>query len=138
MTIVVVLISLMQTYRNSPVQVFSGKGVLKIGSKFTGEHPCRSVVSIKILCITLRQLCFPVNLLHIFRKPCSKNTYGGLLLEFSSVNLNFHPLIYLRLMYASFRNHSVNLFCKSQKLSQRFFKIGILINCNYFTGKHLF
>ena len=30
--------------------MFSEKGVLKISSKFSGEHPCRSVVSIKLLC----------------------------------------------------------------------------------------
>ena len=30
--------------------VFLGKGVLKICSKFTGEHPCKSVISIKLLC----------------------------------------------------------------------------------------
>ena len=29
--------------------VFLGKGVLKICSRFTGEHPCRSVISIKLL-----------------------------------------------------------------------------------------
>ena len=27
-----------------------GKGVLKTGSKFTGEHSCRSVILIKLLC----------------------------------------------------------------------------------------
>ena len=45
----------------------------KICSKFTGEHPCRNVISVKLLCkfieITLRHGCFPVNLLHIFGKP---------------------------------------------------------------------
>ena len=39
-------------------------------SKFT-EHPCRSVISIKLLCnfieITLWRGCFSVNALHIFR-----------------------------------------------------------------------
>ena len=30
------------------VQVFLGKGVLKICSIFTGEHPCRSVISINL------------------------------------------------------------------------------------------
>ena len=30
-------------------EVFLGKGVLKICSKFTGEHPCRSAISIKLL-----------------------------------------------------------------------------------------
>ena len=28
------------TYRSSHPEVFLGKGVLKICSKFTGEHPC--------------------------------------------------------------------------------------------------
>ena len=29
-------------YRSSPTEVFLGKGVLKMCSKFTGEHPCWS------------------------------------------------------------------------------------------------
>ena len=45
-------------FRSSPPEEFSGKGVLKICSKFTGEHPCSSVISIKLLSnfneITLR------------------------------------------------------------------------------------
>ena len=45
--------------------------VLKICSKFTVEHPCRRVTSIKLKSIfienTLRHGCSPVNLLHIFR-----------------------------------------------------------------------
>ena len=47
------------------------------------NHPCRGVVSIKLLCdfieITLRRGCSSVNLLHIFRAPFFKNTYGRLL-----------------------------------------------------------
>ena len=34
--------------RNTPPEVLLGKDVLKIYSKFTGEHPCRSVVSIQL------------------------------------------------------------------------------------------
>ena len=30
-------------------EVFLKRAVLKISSKFTGEHPCRSVISIKLL-----------------------------------------------------------------------------------------
>ena len=30
--------------------MFLGKGVLKICSKFTGEHPCQSAISIKLRC----------------------------------------------------------------------------------------
>ena len=44
--------------------MFLGKGVLKIFSKFTGEHPCRSAISIKLqsnfIKITLRHWCSPV------------------------------------------------------------------------------
>ena len=32
--------------RSSHLEVISGKAVLKICSKFTGEHPCQSVISI--------------------------------------------------------------------------------------------
>ena len=58
-------------FRSSRPEVFLGKGVLKICSKFTGEHPCRSAISIKLQSnfveITLWHECSPVNLLHIFR-----------------------------------------------------------------------
>ena len=58
---------------SSPPEMLLGEGVLKICSKFTGEHPCRSVISMKLLCnvieIVLRHGFSPVNLLHIFRTP---------------------------------------------------------------------
>ena len=47
--------------------VFFKKSVLKIFSKFTGEHPCRSEISIELFCnikITLLPGCSPVSLLH--------------------------------------------------------------------------
>ena len=70
--------------RSSPSEVFLRKAVLKICSKFTREHPRRSVISIKLLCnfneITLRHECSPVNLLHIFRTPFYKNISEWLLL----------------------------------------------------------
>ena len=34
--------------RSSPLEVLLGKRILKLGSKFTGEHPCRSLISIKV------------------------------------------------------------------------------------------
>ena len=34
--------------RSSPAEVFLGKGILKKSSKFTGEHPCWSAISIKL------------------------------------------------------------------------------------------
>ena len=58
--------------RSSRPEVFLRKGVLKICSKFTGEHPCQSVI---------RRGCSPVNLLHIFRTPFLKNTSGWVLLN---------------------------------------------------------
>ena len=71
-------------FRSSHPEVFYEKGVLKICSKFIGERPCRSVISIKLLCnfieITLLHGCSPVNLLHIFRTPFPRNTSGRLLL----------------------------------------------------------
>ena len=74
------------TFRSSHPEVFLEKGALKTCSKFTGEHPCRSVISIKLLCIfieiTRRHGCSPVNLPHIFRTPFLKNTSGRLLLDF--------------------------------------------------------
>ena len=61
------------------------KDVLKISSKFTGEHPCQSVISIKLHCnfieITLRDGCSPVNLLRIFKTPFPKKNSCGLLLK---------------------------------------------------------
>ena len=70
--------------RSSHSKVFLGKDVLKICSKFTVNHPCRSAISINLLCnfieITLRHGCTHVNLLHIFRTPFYKNTCGWLLL----------------------------------------------------------
>ena len=72
-------------YRSSHPEVFLEKGVLKICNKLTEEHLCRSVISIKLLCnfieITLRHGCSPVNLLHIFRAPFTKNTSERLLLN---------------------------------------------------------
>ena len=41
-------------FRSSHPEVFLGKGILKICGKLTGEHPCRSVISIKLQCDTCR------------------------------------------------------------------------------------
>ena len=53
--------------------------------QFTGEHPCRSAISIKLLCnfieIALRDGHTPVNLLHIFRTPFQQNPSEWLLLS---------------------------------------------------------
>ena len=70
----------------------------KICSKLKGEHSCRSVISIKMLCkfieITLRRGCSPVNLLYIYRTPF----YNGRLLlnhVFANVSKQKQSLIFL-------------------------------------------
>ena len=77
---------LLENVESSPSEVFLIKGVLKICNKFTGEHPCRSAISIKL------QGNFIVNLLHIFGSPFPKNTAGWLLLGCSLeiYNSSFH------------------------------------------------
>ena len=68
-------------------EVFIGKDVLKIFSKFTGEHSCRRAILIKLqsnsIEIILWHGCSLVDLMHIFRIPFFKNTSGRLLLEIS-------------------------------------------------------
>ena len=74
-----------KTFISRHREVFLGKDDMKICSKFTGETPYRSVISIKLqsnfIKIVLRRGCSPVNLQHIFRTPFLKNTAGGLLLN---------------------------------------------------------
>ena len=73
--------------------MFLREGVLIICSKFTGEHPCRSLISIKLLCnfieITVRHGC-SVNFLHIFRTP-TLNKSEGLLLIVIAVTITAIP-----------------------------------------------
>ena len=81
------------TYTEAATQRCSQeRGVLKICSKFTGEHSCRSAISIKLESnfteITLRHGCSPVNLLHIFRTSFPRNTSEQLLL--------FYPIHFLK------------------------------------------
>ena len=62
-------------FRSSHPGVFLRKGVhIFICSKYTGEHPCRSAISIKL------RRCSPVSFLDIFRPPFPMNTSGRLLL----------------------------------------------------------
>ena len=82
-------------FRVSHPYVFLRKGVLKIYSKFTGEHPCRSAISIKFqnnfIEIALRHGCSPVNLLSIFRTPFLKNAYGWLILSVRTFIASIFP-----------------------------------------------
>ena len=67
--------------RSSPPEVFLEKSVLKICSKFTGEHPCTNMILKKLQSrrneITFCDGCSPVNLLHSFRTSFPKNTSGS-------------------------------------------------------------
>ena len=105
--------------RSSYPEVFLEKGGLKICRKFTGEHPCRSAISIKLLCnfieIVLQHGRSPANFLHIFRIPFPKNTSEGLLLKFISFpNLEF-VITSLKFFKFSWENQVVLyfvLYCK--------------------------
>ena len=94
--------------------MFLRKGVLKICSKFTGEHPGWSVISIKLLCniieITLRHGCSPLTLLNIFRTPFLKNISGRLLLLFINTELENHLSVERKplKMYQSYQKLSGN------------------------------
>ena len=56
------------------------KSAHKICSKFTGEHPCRSVISIKLqsnfIEVTLRHGRSNENLPHIFKNPFLRTPLG--------------------------------------------------------------
>ena len=77
--------------RSSHPDEFLIKGVLKICSKFTGEHPYRSAkLQSNFIEITFQHGCSPVNLLHIFRIPFLKNTFPWLLKD--KVNLKIYDV----------------------------------------------
>ena len=113
----------LQATRSSHSEVSLRKGILKIYSKYTGEHPCRSVISIKLLVtllkshfdmvasnfieIALRHGCSPVNLLHIFRTPFLRNTSELLLLK-----QHYLPLYFLKKIVLT---HSQRLFGRSNR-----------------------
>ena len=84
--------------RSSHLEVFLGKGVLKICTKFAGEHPCLGAISIKLLCnfteITPWHGCSPANLLHVFRTSFPKNPSGRPLLYYNQnlVSCNMQTL----------------------------------------------
>ena len=72
---------------------FLRKRGLKKCSKFTGEHSCRSVISIKLLCFPLQlssNHTSSVNLLSILRTLFPKNTFRQLLLWIVKFPHNSH------------------------------------------------
>ena len=86
-------------YRSSRPEVFQGKGVLKICSKFIGEQAYRSVISIQLqsnfIEITPRHGCSALNLLHIFGTPFSQNTSRWLLLPLVTIYVIYFCLLIL-------------------------------------------
>ena len=83
--------------RSSHSDVFLGKVVLKICSKFTREHSSRSVIC-SFIEIALRHGCSLVNLLHIFRTPFLKNNSAWLRLlkidnQLTGLTFHFHVLL---------------------------------------------
>ena len=110
-------------FRSSRQEVFLGKGVLKTCSKFTGEHPCRSVISIKLLCnfieIAFRHGCSPVNLLHNFRTSFLKNTSVSAFCEDSE-------RLYLLSQYQLF------MFCAFWNKYPEFFYAGLIFTPEVF------
>ena len=75
-------------FRYSHPKVFLWKGVLEICSKFTGEHPYRSMILIRLQSnfteITLQHGCSPVKLLVISRTSFPRKISWWLLLPLRS------------------------------------------------------
>ena len=72
--------------------MFLQKGALKICSKFTGEHPGRSVIQKN--CFAIWHGCFPLNLLRLFRTPFPKNTSGRLLLPVRNPRVDYVAMFF--------------------------------------------
>ena len=99
-----------QIYGGTPMAKYDFNKVAKqINRK---EHPCWSVISIKLLSeIALRHGCSPKNLLRIFRKTFYKYTSGDLCLVFLKITeMNF------RLLYLLYISYTKLLSCEARKL----------------------
>ena len=100
---------------SSHPDVFLLTGILKICSKFTGKHSCRSVIAIKLqsnfIEITLPHGCSSVNLFHIFRTDFSKNTSGWLLLSLPDQSASWRPsTLFKRFQRRYFPMYITNFF----------------------------
>ena len=66
-------------------RVFLGKGVLKIFIKYTGKHPCWSVISIKLLCNYTSAWVFSCKFSAYFQNTFSyKSTSGEMFVKITS------------------------------------------------------
>ena len=76
------------TCESSPSEVFLGKVVQKLCSKFPEENPYRSMQS-KFIDIIIRHGYSPENMQYIFRTLFPKNAFGGLLLNLRKSYVTF-------------------------------------------------
>ena len=126
-------------YRSSRPEVSLGKSVLKICSKYTGEQPCWSVISIKLLCLNfsmgvLLEIC-SIFWGHLSLRTrlegcfCNYIITKGLnyIKEYSSKKMKINKII------SSFREHERFIYLKinndlngAQKL-QQMYKCRILV-----------
>ena len=124
--------------------MFLGKDVLNICSKFTGEHPCQSAIC-ELLCnfieIALWHRCSPVNLLHIFKTPFLKNTYGWLLVnsEYKHLELTVRKQIFWNVWVTKFyqyqpsiRNKVIENFQKTRSFSSLVKMLSLVVYCFIF------
>ena len=102
------------------------KVVLKIYSKFTGEHLCRSEISIQLLCnfieLTLRHGCSCINLRHIFRTPFHNKSFGGLLLILFSTFPRF-PRLLQHIFYQQGTSQEKRSFSRKKKFLHESFEV---------------
>ena len=126
-------------YRSSRPEVSLGKGVLKICSKYTGEQPCWSVISIKLLCLNfsmgvLLEIC-SIFSGHLSLRTCLEGCFCNYIItkglnyikEYSSKKMKINKII------CSFRKHERFIYLKinndlngAQKL-QQMYKCRILV-----------
>ena len=109
--------SVLKRLWSSHSEVFFRKDVLKICSKFTGEHLCRRVISIKLrsnfIEIALRHGCSPVNLLHVFRTSFPRSTSWWLLLKtIIGYFLSMLCIIHFIILKKSIKTQNINNIVK--------------------------
>ena len=103
---VMVLIFQLKTIRSSYLEVFLEKDVVKIYSKFTGEYPCQSAISIKF-----QNWCSPLNLLHISKTPFSGNTPGPMLPKLCSRRMRTDLTVSFKNKTATSNSAAITCFC---------------------------